>query len=88
MIFHAEDKNNANLDRAMMGRFRPFLNDMGLNEVLLLGRKYTWSNERQAPTLVRLDRVFTTAESDHYMNSLKGNVVSTLKASGRDWRGS
>ena len=55
LIYQAADKNNANLDRAMMGRFRRFLDDMDLKEIPLLGRKYTWSNERRSPTLVRLN---------------------------------
>jgi hypothetical protein len=58
LIYQAADKNNANLDRAMMGRFRRFLDDSDLLEIPLLGRKYTWSNERRSPTLVRLDRAF------------------------------
>jgi len=58
LIYQAADKNNPNLDRAMMGRFRRFLNDNDLKEIPLLGRKYTWSNERRSPTLVRLDRAF------------------------------
>ena len=45
-----------------MGRFRHFLNELELKEIALLGVKYTWSNEREAPTLVRLDRVFATAD--------------------------
>lgn len=58
LIYEAADKNNANLDRAMMGRFRRFLDDTEVKEISLLGRKYTWSNERLSPTLVRLDRAF------------------------------
>jgi len=58
LIYQAADKNNANLDRAMMGRFRRFLDDTEVKEIPLLGRKYTWSNERRCPTLVRLDRAF------------------------------
>jgi hypothetical protein len=57
-----EDKNNTNVNRAMMGHFTRFLNDLELREVELLGRKFTWPNEREAPTLVRLDRVFTTMD--------------------------
>jgi hypothetical protein len=60
LIYQAEDKNNSNLDRVMMGRFRRLINDIELHEVPLLGRKFTWSNERESLTLVRLDRVFTT----------------------------
>lgn len=62
LIYLAEDKNNNNLDRAMMGRFRRALSDLQLKELPLLGRKFTWSNERAAPTLVCLDRVFFTAD--------------------------
>jgi len=58
LIYQAADKNNANLDRAMMGRFRRFLDDSEVKELPLLGRKYTWSNERMSPTLVRLDQAF------------------------------
>lgn len=57
-IYQYIDKNSANLDRAMMGRFRCFLDDMEVKEIPLLGRKYTWSNERSSPTLVRFDRAF------------------------------
>ena len=58
LIYQAPDKNNANLDRAMMGRFRRFLDDVEIKKVPLLGQKFTWSNERASPTLVRLDRAF------------------------------
>lgn len=61
LIYRASDKNNHNIDRAMMGQFRRLLNELVLKEVELLGRTYTWSNEREAPTLVRLDRVFCTS---------------------------
>jgi hypothetical protein len=33
------------------------VNDLDLKEIPLLGRRYTWSNEREAPTLIKLDRV-------------------------------
>lgn len=64
MIYRAADKNNSNLNRAMMGRFRQFLNDLHLKEVKLLGRRYTWTNDRVSPTLVRLDHVFFSNEWD------------------------
>jgi hypothetical protein len=40
-----------------MGQFRRFLDDAEIKEIPLLGRKYTWSNERS--TLGRLDRAFS-----------------------------
>jgi exonuclease III len=72
LIYQAEDKNNSNLNSALMGRFRRFLDELDLKrrfldeldlkEVALHGRKFTWSNERDAPILVRLDRVFVTLD--------------------------
>jgi len=58
--FNMEDKNNENINRAMMGRFRHFVNDLELKEIPLLGRRYTWSNDRDSPMLVKLDQVLCT----------------------------
>ena len=64
MIYHASDKNNNNLNRSIMGRFRRLLDDLELKEISLLGRKFTWSNERDNPTLVWMDRAFCSVEWD------------------------
>lgn len=58
LIYQAADKSNSNLNRAMMGRFRRVLDDLELKEI----PKFTWSNERENPTLVRLDRAFCTTD--------------------------
>lgn len=62
LIYKMEDKNNENLNRAMMGWFRKFINDISLIDIPLVGCKYTWSNNQLSPTLVRLDRVLCTAD--------------------------
>lgn len=77
MIYQAADKNNANLNRALMGRFRRFLDDCLLKEIPLHGRKFTWSNERSSPTLVRLDRVFCCNDwEDFFPNSFLQSASS------------
>lgn len=79
LIYQAADKNNANLDRAMMGRFRRFLDDMQVKEIPLLGRKFTWSNERSAPTLVRLDRAFCCSDWDSiFSDSILQSLASVV----------
>jgi hypothetical protein len=55
----------------MMGRFRRLIDDLGLKDIPLHCRRFTWSNHEANPTLVRLDRAFCTAESD----SLYPNVL-------------
>jgi hypothetical protein len=62
MIVDAADKNQGVLHQRMMGRFRRSLSDLELKELYLNGRRFTWSNERQHPTLERLDRVFSTVD--------------------------
>lgn len=64
MIYQAQDKNNSNLDYRWMRRFRRCLDDLSLKELDLQGRRFTWSNERANPTLVRLDRFFCTVPWD------------------------
>jgi exonuclease III len=78
MIYKDEDKNNDNLHRHMMGRFRRFINDCVLKEVYLHGRRYTWSNERETPTLVRLDKVFCSTDWEELYTSCSLRCLSTV----------
>jgi hypothetical protein len=80
LIYRDEDKNNGNLNRRMMGRFRRFLNDCELKEIYLHGRRYTWSNERETPTLVRLDRVFVTVDWEELHSSCMLRCLATVVA--------
>jgi len=42
-----------------MGRFRHLINDLGLKEIPLHGRKFTWANNHVS---VKLDRVLCSVE--------------------------
>jgi hypothetical protein len=55
LIYETRDKNNANLNRRLMGSLRHTLHYCELIEFALQNRKFTWSNERRQPTLIRLD---------------------------------
>ena len=75
LIYRADDKNNQRLNRSMMNRFRRFINDTELHELNLKGRLYTWSNERDRPTLERLDRVFA---SEDWVHDFPNHELSAL----------
>jgi hypothetical protein len=68
LILEATDKTNTMgyfnliLRAGMMGRFRRLLNDLELKEQDLIGIRYTWSNERQSPTLEKLDIWFYSVD--------------------------
>ncbi|XP_073355509.1 uncharacterized protein [Aegilops tauschii subsp. strangulata] len=50
-----------------MGKFKRFVDDNALKELFLHGRKFTWSNVRETPTLTKIDRAFVSVdwELDH-----------------------
>jgi exonuclease III len=62
LIVDPEDKSRGCLHRSMMARFRRALSVLELKELYLNGRRFTWSNERERPTLEKLDRVFSTVD--------------------------
>jgi endonuclease/exonuclease/phosphatase family metal-dependent hydrolase len=77
IIYQAADKNNLNLNLRLRGLFRNVLNDCLLKEIPLQNRKFTWSNEREAPTLVQLDRVFSSTDWDVLFDNQTLNVMSS-----------
>lgn len=64
LILSEADKNNDRIDRANLRRFRRTVASLGLQDLHLHSRSSTWSNERQNPTLVRLDRVLVSSDWD------------------------
>jgi hypothetical protein len=64
MILRASEKNNENLDRASMRRFRDFVNEQELKECYMHGRLFTWSNERRSPTMSKIDRALVCVDWD------------------------
>jgi hypothetical protein len=64
LILNAADKNNTNLDRIMMSYFRSFVQKHELKDIYMHGRVYTWSNEREEPTMTRIGRVLVSKDWD------------------------
>lgn len=57
-IYEAREKNNLNLNRRLMDRFRTAIDRAGLRQLKCSNRKYIWSNERDNPILVGIDKFF------------------------------
>ena len=55
-----EDRNKEGGDLVEMFMFNDAISAQGLNEIVLQGRKYTWSNMQPSPLLQKLDWVFTS----------------------------
>lgn len=57
-----QDRSNTNHHVNQMRAFRGLIEHLELIDLPLLGRRYTWSNERENPTFVRLDRFLVSTE--------------------------
>jgi hypothetical protein len=77
LIYQASDKNNLNLNRRLMGKFRAAIDDCELLEICLHNRRFTWSNERENPTLVCLDRAFCNSKWEENFPNYALNAMST-----------
>jgi predicted DNA-binding protein (MmcQ/YjbR family) len=60
-----------------MRRFRSFLDAAQLEELHLHGRRFTWSNERDVPTLERLDRLFAMVD---WLQAYPNHVLKALSS--------
>lgn len=62
LLAAGSDKNNGIINRKLIGRFRCFLDALELREVYLFGRRYTWCNEQEMPTLTKIDKVLVNGD--------------------------
>jgi hemerythrin-like domain-containing protein len=56
-----QDRNKEGGDLTEMFMFNDAISTLGLNEIVLQGRKYTWSNMQPSPLLEKIDWVFTSS---------------------------
>lgn len=71
------DKNNQNVDRRMINRFRCLLNLLELRELYLFGRRFTWSSEQESPTLTKIDKVLVNAEWEDFFRDAHLQALSS-----------
>jgi hypothetical protein len=62
LICSAAEKSNGNLNLQLLGQFRSLIQDLELIDYPILGKRFTWSNEREHATFTRIDRVMVSKE--------------------------
>jgi hypothetical protein len=62
LIYRANDKSNANINRRLMNRFWSCLDEIEMKEIQLHGRRYTWTSSTQNPTQTKIDHIFATKD--------------------------
>jgi exonuclease III len=62
LIYRAQDKNNGRLNLPLLNAFKSAIDNLLLVPIELQGKKYTWSNDQQSPTMTKIDHVFASSE--------------------------
>jgi hypothetical protein len=74
LIRSPENRNKPGGDISEMFKFNSVISALGLNEVNLMGRKFTWSNMQPQPLLEKIDWIFI---SNCWLNNFP---ITTAKA--------
>lgn len=77
LINKASDKNNDRLNRRMMQRFKGTIDRIGIRELTLSGRCFTWAQEGANPTQTKIDRAFCSPEWDTLFCSAHMSALSS-----------
>jgi hypothetical protein len=62
LICRAQDKNNDRINLAMINRFKRTIDDLQLLPLEMHGRRFTWCNDQQSPTMSKIDHLLATTE--------------------------
>lgn len=62
LILNAQDKNNTRLNLPLINTFKATIDNLELARIELRGKKYTWCNDQQSPTMTRMDHFFASAD--------------------------
>lgn len=62
LIYCAQDKNNGRVNLTLLNGFKATIDNLLLAPIELRGKKYTWCNDQQNPTMTKIDHFFGTAE--------------------------
>jgi hypothetical protein len=78
LICRVQDKSNNRINRTMISIFQRVINHLQVRELNLLGRRFTWTNNQNPPTMTRIDKAFcTSAWDDLYANPTLQSLSSS-----------
>ena len=78
MVKKMGEKSGQSYDLATMAIFSNFINAMNLLDLPISGGCFTWSNNRDPPSMCRLDRFLLSCELLEIMPSLFQKVLPKL----------
>lgn len=62
LIYRVQDKNNNRVNLVLLNAFRRTIVKLQVTPIDLQGKKFTWCNDQQIPTMTKIDHLFVTPE--------------------------
>lgn len=62
LIYRVQDKNNGRVNLALLNRFKATIDNLLLAPINLRGKRFTWCNDQQVPTMTKIDHLFASPE--------------------------
>lgn len=62
LIYRAQDKNSGRLNLTLLNSFKATIDNLLLAPIELQGKKFTWCNDQQSPTMTKIDHFFASPE--------------------------
>lgn len=81
LILRVQDKNNSRINLQMLSRFRATVDNLELVPLDLRGKKFTWCNDQQVPTMTKIDHFLAT---DDWLNLFPRSDLQALASLGSD----
>ena len=67
LVCREEERNSRRVNRRLMQKFRHTINRLGLHDMPMVGRRFTWCNQQEHSIMARLDRLFLTTPGKIYI---------------------
>jgi len=80
LIYRASDKNNPNVNRRLMNKFKSIIDELEIKELHLHGRRFTWTSETDDPTVTRIDHIFCTREWEAENSNCYVQAITSSKS--------
>lgn len=62
LIYRTQDKNNSRINLSLLNNFKYTIDNLELAPIELQGKRFTWCNDQQTPTMTKVDHLFASTE--------------------------
>ena len=62
LVCNEDERSTTRINGRLSNKFRHTINTLGLHDMPLVGRKFTWSNDQERSVMARLDRVLFNSD--------------------------